>query len=53
MTEKDRQRGELVEVLATQRVDVRQPINAVYYRNSALASRIACFIDFLSERLGA
>ena len=53
MTDKDRQRGELVEVLAAQRVDVRQPINAVYYRNSALASRIACFIDFLSERLGA
>ncbi len=53
MTDRDRQRGELVEVLAAQRVDVRQPINAVYYRNSALASRIACFIDFLSERLGA
>jgi len=53
MTEKDRQRGDLVEVLAAQRVDVRQPINAVYYRNSALASRITCFLDFLSERLGA
>jgi len=32
---------------------VRQPINAVYYRNSALASRITCFLDYLSERLGA
>jgi len=53
MTDRDRQRGALVEVLAAQRVDVRQPINAVYYRNSALASRIACFLDYLSERLGA
>jgi DNA-binding transcriptional LysR family regulator len=53
MTGRDRQRGELVEVLAAQRVDVRQPINAVYYRNSALASRITCFLDYLSERLGA
>ncbi|MDT3711761.1 MAG: LysR substrate-binding domain-containing protein [Pseudomonadaceae bacterium] len=53
MTDKDRQRGELVEVLAARRVDVRQPINAVYYRNSALASRITCFLDYLSERLGA
>ncbi|NHC09985.1 LysR substrate-binding domain-containing protein [Stutzerimonas degradans] len=53
MTDRDRQRGALVEVLAAQRVDVRQPINAVYYRNSALASRIACFLDYLSEHLGA
>ncbi|MCW3150458.1 LysR substrate-binding domain-containing protein [Stutzerimonas stutzeri] len=51
MTDGDRDRGELVEVLAAQRVDERQPINAVYYRNTALASRIACFLDFLSERL--
>ncbi|EXF44950.1 transcriptional regulator [Pseudomonas sp. BAY1663] len=53
MTEGDRARGDLVEVLAAQRVDVRQPINAVYYRNTALASRITCFLDYLSERLGA
>lgn len=53
MTGRDRQRGELVEVLAAQRVDVRQPINAVYYRNTALASRITCFLDYLRERLGA
>lgn len=53
MTGRDRQRGELVEVLAAQRVDVRQPINAVYYRNTALASRITCFLDYLSEHLGA
>lgn len=52
MSEADRARGNLLEVLAEQRVEVRQPINAVYYRNTALASRITCFLDFLSERLG-
>jgi len=31
---------------------VRQPSNAVYYRNTALASRINCFIDYLIEALG-
>jgi len=35
------------------RGDGRQPINAVYYRNTALASRIGCFLDDLSERLCA
>ncbi len=53
MTDQDRARGDLVEVLAEQRIEVRQPINAVYYRNTALASRITCFLDFLSERLGS
>lgn len=52
MSEADRACGDLLEVLAEQRVEVRQPINAVYYRNTALASRITCFLDFLSERLG-
>lgn len=52
MTDATRASGALVEVLAEQRVEVRQPINAVYYRNTALASRITCFLDFLSERLG-
>jgi len=52
MTDTARASGALVEVLAEQRVEVRQPINAVYYRNTALASRITCFLDFLSERLG-
>ena len=42
----------LVQVLARDTVDVRQPINAVYYRNTQLAARIACFLDFLQERMG-
>jgi hypothetical protein len=30
---------------------VRQPINAVYYRNAQLAARITSFLDFLAEHL--
>ena len=52
MTSADRERGELVQVLVKDTVDVRQPISAVYYRNTQLAARIACFLDFLQERLG-
>lgn len=51
MTDADRASGALVEVLPEQRVEVRQPVHAVYYRNTALASRITCFLDFLSARL--
>lgn len=52
MTREDRREGRLVQVLSEQTQDVRQPINAVYYRNTALASRINCFIDYLVESLG-
>lgn len=50
MTEEDRRRGELVQVLARDTVDVRQPINAVYYRNTQLAARIECFLAFIEAR---
>jgi DNA-binding transcriptional LysR family regulator len=52
MTTEDRARGDLVQLLVKDTVDVRQPINAVYYRNTQLAARIACFLDFLQERMG-
>lgn len=52
MTARDRHQGDLVQLLPRETLDVRQPINAVYYRNTQLASRIACFLDFLGERLG-
>ncbi|MBU0745306.1 MAG: LysR family transcriptional regulator [Gammaproteobacteria bacterium] len=52
MTTEDRVRGDLVQLLVKDTVDVRQPINAVYYRNTQLAARIACFLDFLQARLG-
>ncbi|MGJ7582454.1 LysR substrate-binding domain-containing protein [Variovorax sp. RHLX14] len=51
MTAADRERGDLVQLLGKETVDVRQPINAVYYRNTQLAARIACFLDFLATRL--
>ena len=51
MTEQDRASGALVEVLADWHLDQRQPINAVYYRNTALAARITCFLDYLGECL--
>lgn len=53
MTTTDRTSGALVEVLPTSTVEVRQPISAVYYRNTALAARIVAFLDFVSSRLPA
>jgi DNA-binding transcriptional LysR family regulator len=51
MTDADRARGELVQLLVRDTVEVRQPVNAVYYRNTALSSRITAFLDFMVERL--
>lgn len=51
MTTPDRLRGDLVEVLPRLTVDVRESVNAVYYRNTQLAARIACFLDFLAAHL--
>ncbi|MGN6828870.1 LysR substrate-binding domain-containing protein [Paucibacter sp. M5-1] len=51
MTQADRERGDLVQVLVKDTVEVLQPINAVYYRNTQLAARIACFLDHVAERV--
>ena len=51
MTARDRADGTLVQVLATHTVDTRQPVHAVYYRNTALASRITCFLDYLAVEM--
>lgn len=51
MTKADRLNGNLVQILAADTVEVLQPVNAVYYRNTALASRISCFLDYVSEQL--
>lgn len=51
MTQADRARGDLLQVLPGATVEVHQPIHAVYYRNTALASRIACFLDYLGSQL--
>lgn len=52
MTREDRRAGTLVPLLAQQTLDVCQPINAVYYRNTALAARITCFVNHVVETLG-
>ncbi len=49
MTYRDRAEGRLVEVLPKQALEMRQAINAVYYRNTALSARIATFVSYLSE----
>lgn len=52
MTREDRKRGDLVQLFPSQTLDVRQSINAVYYRNTALAARITCFVEHVIETLG-
>ncbi len=52
MTRGDRESGTLQQLLAKQTQDVRQPINAVYYRNTAISSRIKSFIDYVVQALG-
>jgi DNA-binding transcriptional LysR family regulator len=52
MTGEDRRNGALVEVLPKQTTDFRQPINAVYYRNTAISARIASFVNYLADAIG-
>ncbi|MEN0038591.1 MAG: LysR family transcriptional regulator [Cellvibrio sp.] len=52
MTQVDRQDGKLVQILVQDTVEVLQPVNAVYYRNTALSSRISCFLDYVSAHIG-
>jgi len=52
MTQADRQNGKLVQILIQHTVEVLQPVNAVYYRNNALSSRISCFLDYVSAHIG-
>jgi DNA-binding transcriptional LysR family regulator len=52
MTGEDRRSGALVEVLPKQTTEFRQPINAVYYRNTAISARIASFVNYLADAIG-
>lgn len=52
MTRQDQNDGQLLPLFVGQALEVRQPINAVYYRNTALASRITCFVDHVINALG-
>ncbi|QMV73806.1 LysR family transcriptional regulator [Comamonas piscis] len=51
MTRTDRESGALLPLLQDQLLDVRQSIHAVYYRNTALAARITCFVDHVVDTL--
>ncbi|RXU69119.1 LysR family transcriptional regulator [Pseudomonas protegens] len=51
MTIDDIRAGRLQPLLAAFNSGYRQPINAVYYRNSQLALRIQCFLDFIQGKL--
>ena len=53
MTQTERKAGRLQQLFPDQTLEVRQPINAVYYRNTALSSRIASFVDHLKDALSA
>ncbi|WP_448099258.1 LysR substrate-binding domain-containing protein [Luteibacter yeojuensis] len=52
MTRGDREAGTLVPVLSKHIAELRQPINAVYYRNTAISARIASFVTYLAEAIG-
>ena len=53
MTHQDVTAGRLQLVLEEFKSGYRQPINAVYYRNSQLALRIQCFLDFIQDKLAS
>ncbi|WLH67681.1 LysR family transcriptional regulator [Pseudomonas sp. FP2309] len=51
MASADIDAGRLVPVLEAFNSGYRQPIHAVFYRNSQLALRIQCFLDFIQTKL--
>jgi DNA-binding transcriptional LysR family regulator len=53
MTHEDIRAGRLQVVLASANNGYRQPVHAVYYRNTQLALRIQCFLDFIQDKLSA
>lgn len=52
MTHMDIQQKRLIPLFSEQSLDVRQSINAVYYRNTALTQRISCFVEYVKAALG-
>lgn len=51
MTHQDIRAGRLQVLLNEANNGYRQPIHAVYYRNTQLALRIQCFLDFIQAKL--
>ncbi len=53
MTAHQRRAGALVQLLMADTVEVLQPVHALYYSNTQLAARIACFLDYLADAMRA
>ncbi|NHZ89044.1 LysR family transcriptional regulator [Massilia sp. CCM 8733] len=53
MTRADVEAGRLVPVLGPLTLPWSQPVWAVFYKQGALAPRVAALVDFLADRLGA
>ncbi|RSZ57937.1 LysR family transcriptional regulator [Massilia atriviolacea] len=53
LTRADVAAGRLVPVLEAHTLPWSQPVWAVFYKQGALAPRVAALVDFLAERLGA
>lgn len=51
MVRHDLPAGRLVKVMEAVYTDYLQPMHAVYYRNTQLSRRIACFLDFYAQRM--
>lgn len=51
MVKEDIAAGRLVEILQPFNSGYRQQIHAVYYRNTQLAQRISCFLEFIEKKL--
>jgi DNA-binding transcriptional LysR family regulator len=51
MVKDDIAAGRLVEILQPYATGYRQQIHAVYYRNTQLAQRISCFLEFIEKKL--
>jgi len=53
MIMQDLKSGRLIKVLEQDTVspNEREPVHAVYYRNTTLASRITAFLDYMSDRI--
>lgn len=49
--DKDIQAGNLIELFVDKRIAVPMPVNAVYYSDRAVSTRIRAFIDFLVENM--
>lgn len=51
VSQEDLEAGRLVRIMEDIHTDYLQPMHAVYYRNTQLSRRIACFLDFFANRL--